>query len=47
MKPPGANTKGDIDGQLGMFGGGVASLLVLKYVEDLVSQNLLLEASET
>ena len=47
MKPPGANTKGDIDGHFGMFGGGVASLLVLKYVEDLVSQNPLLEASET
>ena len=47
MKPPGANTKGDIDGHFGMLGRGVASLLVLKYVEDLVSQNLLLEASET
>ena len=47
MKPPGANTKGDIDGHFGMFGGGVASLLVLKYVDDLVSHNLLLVASET
>ena len=25
MKPPGANTKGDIDGHFGMFWGGVAS----------------------
>ena len=47
MKPPGANTKGDIDGHFGMFGGGVASPPVLKYIEDLVSHNLLLVASET
>ena len=47
MKPPGANTKGDIDRHFGMLGGWVASLLVLKYVDDLVSHNLLLVASET
>ena len=47
MKPPGANTKGDIDGHFGMFVGGVASLPVLKYIDDLVSHNLLLVASET
>ena len=46
MKPPGANTI-DIDGHFGMFVGGVASPPVLKFIEDLVSHNLFLVASET